>query len=108
MLSRRITQLRRGVGMNQLQLAEELHLSHSAIGMYEQGRRTPNVDVMIQMAKFFNVSLDYLLTGSEYTPSPENRNVNIPLAPAPCPCQNCCCQQILDILRENMSPTQQR
>ena len=108
MLSCRITQLRRSVGINQFQLAEELHLSPSAIGMYEQGRRTPNIDVLIQLSKIFNVSLDYLITGSEYTPHSEARTLSAPPTSTPCSCQNCCCQQILDILLENMSPNQQR
>lgn len=104
MLSCRITQLRRRAGINQIQLAEELHLSPSTIGMYEQGRRTPNIDVLIQMARFYNVSLDYLLTGSEYTPSSGNKNMTQPPA---CPCHNCC-REILNILRENMSPNNHR
>lgn len=75
MLSCRIAQLRRRAGINQIQLAEELHLSPSTIGMYEQGRRTPNIEVLIQMARFYNVSLDYLITGLEYTPSSETSNM---------------------------------
>ncbi len=75
MLSCRITQLRRRAGINQIQLAEELHLSPSTIGMYEQGRRTPNIEILIQMARFYNVSLDYLITGLEYTPSSETSDM---------------------------------
>ena len=106
MLSCRIAQLRRKAGINQIQLAEELHLSPSTIGMYEQGRRTPNIEILIQMARFYNVSLDYLLTGSEYTPSSENKNTTQP--PLACLCHNCCCREILDILHENMSPNNHR
>lgn len=88
MLPCRIALLRRSIGMNQLQLAEKLHLSPSTIGMYEQGRRTPNTDVLIQMSRIFNVSLDYLITGSEFVPSSENENLNIP--PYRCPqCNRC-------------------
>ena len=88
--------------MNQLQLAEKLHLSASTIGMYEQGRRTPNVDILVQMSRIFNVSLDYLITGSEFVPSSENENQNIP--PYSSPQCNRCYEKILDIIRENMSP----
>lgn len=76
MLSYRITQLRRSIGLNQSELAQKLHLSPSTIGMYEQGRRVPNVDILIQMSRIFNVSLDYLLTGSEFSPGAgNNRNI---------------------------------
>jgi len=102
MLPCRIAQLRRSIGLNQLQLAEKLHLSPSTIGMYEQGRRTPNVDILVQMSRLFNVSLDYLITGSEFTPSCENRDVNA--AANPSPYRNCCCQMLLDTIRGTMSP----
>lgn len=99
MLPGRITLLRRRIGMNQFQLAEKLHLSPSTIGMYEQGRRTPNVDILIQMSRLFNVSLDYLITGKEFSPSAENGDVNT--TPTSLPCRNCCCQKLLDMMQKN-------
>lgn len=101
MLSCRISQLRQNLGMNQQQLARALHLSPSTVGMYEQGRRTPNIEILIQMSKLFNVSLDYLLTGSEFTPDPERGHTITSPAPS---CHNCCCQKLQDYIRENMSP----
>lgn len=82
MLPCRIAWLRRSMGMNQLQLAQELHLSPSTIGMYEQGRRTPNIDTLIQMSSLFNVSLDYLVTGSEFAPFSDNGGVNASPVPS--------------------------
>ena len=90
MLPCRITLLRKTIGMNQLQLAQKLHVSASAIGMYEQGRRTPSIEILIQMSQLFNVSLDYLLTGSEYIPSSESRAVYA--SPTLCSCHTCCCR----------------
>lgn len=101
MLHCRIALLRRSIGINQQQLAEKLHISPSTVGMYEQGRRTPNVDILVQMSKIFNVSLDYLITGSEFVPSSENENLSIP--PYRRPQCNLCYEKILDIIRENMS-----
>ena len=102
MLPCRIALLRKTIGMNQLQLAQKLHVSASAIGMYEQGRRTPSIEILIQMSRIFNVSLDYLITGEEFTPSTENSK--IACACAPSACTNCCCQKLIAIIRENMSP----
>lgn len=75
MLGSQIFKLRKQAGLTQARLAKQLHISPSAEGMYEQGRRTPSIDIVISMAQLFGVSLDYLLTGSEYTP--------------PCPAEDC-------------------
>ena len=102
MLANQIILLRKKAGMSQLQLANKLNIGPSAIGMYEQGRRTPNVDILVQMSRIFNVSLDYLITGVEFVPSSKNENLNIPpYRHSQC---NRCYEKILDIIRENMSP----
>lgn len=67
MLGSRIAALRQESGWSQAQLAKRLHISPSAVGMYEQGRREPCVDTLIEMAKTFDVSLDYLLSGQPDT-----------------------------------------
>lgn len=63
MLGTRIAALRRQAGFSQAQLAAILKISPSAMGMYEQGRREPSVQTVVDMAKAFGVSTDYLLTG---------------------------------------------
>lgn len=83
MLANRITLLRRAMGLNQLQLAQKLSISPSALGMYEQSRRTPSLDTLISMSIIFNVSLDYLITGSEFTPN--STGLVLPQFPI-CPC----------------------
>lgn len=65
MLSKQIVRLRKMNGMSQSQLAKALDVSPSTIGMYEQGRRVPTLDIIIAMAQLFEVSLDYLITGTE-------------------------------------------
>ena len=63
MLGTRIASLRQTYGLSQAELARRLHISASAIGMYEQGRREPSVDTLIALSREFGVSLDYLLSG---------------------------------------------
>ena len=63
MLGPRIASLRQTYGLSQAELAKRLHISTSAIGMYEQGRREPSVDTLIALSREFGVSLDYLLSG---------------------------------------------
>ena len=47
--------------MTQAQLAQKLSLTKSVISAYETGLRLPSYDVLIQIAKIFNVTTDYLL-----------------------------------------------
>ena len=63
MLGARIAVLRRAAGLSQGELAQQLQVSASAIGMYEQGRREPSAELLVSMARIFGVTVDYLLTG---------------------------------------------
>ncbi len=45
----------------QVQLAQKLGLTKSVISVYETGLRLPSYDVLINIAKIFKVSTDYLL-----------------------------------------------
>lgn len=93
MLATRIMILRKKAGMSQLQLAQKLNVSPSAVGMYEQGRRTPYIDILIQMASLFGVSLDYLVTGSEKLSLITDEKVGV--TQLACPCMTCrfCCNK---------------
>lgn len=76
MLGARIAALRRGKGWSQAELAERLKISPSAVGMYEQGRREPALDLLVELARLFGVSVDYLLTG-QVTPGQERQDVEV-------------------------------
>ena len=65
-----LKKLREEKGLTQSELGKELGISPSTIGMYEQGRRVPDVQILKKMSAFFNVSIDYLL---------ENVNHNVPM-----------------------------
>ena len=87
MMCHRLTMLRKQARMSQLELSRALHVSASTIGMYEQGRRTPDLDVLIRMSHLFDVSLDYLITGTEFTPSSDDLNSSRSVGN--CPCNTC-------------------
>lgn len=61
----RIISLRNEKNMTQAQLAKELNISPSAIGMYEQGRRKPSYELLEEICDYFNVDMDYLMGRSE-------------------------------------------
>ncbi len=53
--------LRIGKQLTQAQLAQRLGLTKSVISAYETGLRMPSYDILISIAKIFNVSTDFLL-----------------------------------------------
>lgn len=61
MFSEKFKKLRQSQGLTQVQMADKLEVSPSAIGMYEQGRRKPDSDMLRKICQMFNVSVDYLL-----------------------------------------------
>ena len=61
----RIMYLRKKAHMSQAELGRRLNISASAVGMYEQGRRTPGIDIIIRLAEIFSVSTDTILLGWE-------------------------------------------
>ena len=58
MLGKQIKHYRQQNKWSQAELAEYLHISASAIGMYEQNRRIPCLQLIIAMAKLFQITID--------------------------------------------------
>ncbi|MCB5373987.1 helix-turn-helix domain-containing protein [Amedibacillus dolichus] len=56
-----LTQLRQERNISQRYLSEQLGLSHGTIGMYENGKREPNYEILESIADYFNVDMNYLL-----------------------------------------------
>lgn len=57
----RLKTLRLRKNMTQEQLAQKLGLTKSVISAYETGLRLPSYDILIHIARIYNVSTDYLL-----------------------------------------------
>lgn len=60
-LGKRLKSLRLEANMTRAELALQLNTSIPAISQYETGTRVPSDDIKINIAKLFNVSLDYLM-----------------------------------------------
>lgn len=65
--AKRLKLLRLASGLSQADLAKEVGLTASAIGMYEQGRREPSLSPLSEIADYFNVDVDYLLGKEDQT-----------------------------------------
>ena len=61
MFSERIKELRKANGLTQAELAKKLNVSASTVGMYEQGRREPDSEMLAKISDIFDVTIDYLL-----------------------------------------------
>jgi len=61
----RLKQLRTDKALSQEKLAKNLRVTKSMISAYENSIRLPSYDVLIKIALFFNVSIDFLLGFSE-------------------------------------------
>ena len=64
-MGNRIAELRSNAHMSQFQLAKVLGIGTSTLGMYETNKRKPSPKVLERIADYFNVSVDYLMTGKE-------------------------------------------
>ena len=57
----RLKQLRENKGLFQDELGKILNVSQQTIGFYELDKRFPGQKRLLQLANYFNVSIDYLL-----------------------------------------------
>ena len=64
----RLKGLRLSKNLTQKQLAGRLGIGNASISGYEMGTIYPSVDVLVQIAKYFDTSTDYLL-GLSDTPN---------------------------------------
>lgn len=61
MFNLRLKQLREDAGYSQYSFSAAFGTKQSTVGGWESGAREPRIAILIRLAKFFNVSLDYLL-----------------------------------------------
>lgn len=80
MVALRLKSLRESSGMSKKQTAAALGISYSAYCNYESGIRTPNGDILVSIANYYNTTTDYLL-GSIGIPSAALPMENVFLVP---------------------------
>ena len=64
-LSKNLKALRKARHLTQDEFAKQTGIGRSATSMYESGKREPNYATLRQIAKFYNVSTDYLLNNND-------------------------------------------
>lgn len=63
-LGERIAYLRNKEGLSQRKLMDILGFQN--LSKYEKDTREPSLDILKLLSSYFNVSLDWLITGKEY------------------------------------------
>ena len=52
--------------LNQLKVASDLNISREALSHYENGKRSPDIDMLRKLSEYFNVSIDFLINGEDF------------------------------------------
>lgn len=72
--SKRLRKLRKERGLTLDQLANKLGTTKSTLSRYETGKREPKLDLVNELANFFDVSVDYILGRTDI----KNPDIDIP------------------------------
>jgi len=70
----KLQELRKHKGLTQEELAESLYVSRTAISKWESGRGYPNIDSLKEISRFFDITIDELLSGDELLTLAEKEN----------------------------------
>lgn len=65
MIGEKIKELRNDANMSQHELAQLLGVSTSTVGMYEQKRRTPDINIIKKLSDIFDVNIERLMDEEE-------------------------------------------
>ncbi len=57
----RLKDIREDRDITQKQIAEYLHIKQNTYSQYENGQRSLPIDILIQLAYYFDTSTDYIL-----------------------------------------------
>lgn len=68
MFAARLKTLRKSQNLSQIEFAKLLSVSSGAVAMWETEKREPDKEMLIRLADFFGVTVDYLL-GRDNTPT---------------------------------------
>ena len=60
-----LKRIRKQRQLSQLKVAMDLSISREALSYYENGKRSPDIDMLVKMSRYFHVSIDYLILGED-------------------------------------------
>lgn len=63
-----LREIRKKKHLSQLKVAMDLSVSREVLSYYETGKHSPDVEMLVRLSEYFNVSIDYLITGKDFVP----------------------------------------
>ncbi|MBS7224405.1 MAG: helix-turn-helix transcriptional regulator [Clostridiaceae bacterium] len=73
----RIGELRRELGLKQVEFCKEIGVSQAALSGYETGKYQPDNDILVRIANRLNVSTDYLLGKTDIKKAPSYEDAGL-------------------------------
>ncbi len=61
-----LKKIRKQKNYNQQKVAIDLNISRESLSYYENGKREPSLSLLVSMSHYFNVSIDFLITGEDF------------------------------------------
>jgi len=61
-----LKEIRKKKKFSQQKVALDLNISRESLSHYENGKRQPSLELLMDMSKYFNVSINYLISGKEF------------------------------------------
>lgn len=58
--------IRKQQKLSQLKVSMDLNISREALSHYENGKRSPDIQMLKNMSQYFGVSIDYLINGKNF------------------------------------------
>lgn len=62
-----LREIRKKRGYSQLKVAIDLNITREALSYYENGKRNPDLEMLVAFSKYYRKSIDYLITGKEFS-----------------------------------------
>ena len=72
-MDNRVKELRKERGLRQEELAAKINVSQQTISRIENGENSLPADILVQLSRFFRVSVDYILKVSDKRMTEEYR-----------------------------------
>ena len=61
-----LKEARKKRGLSQLKVAMDLSISREALSYYENGKRSPDLEMLRRLSDYFSLSIDFLVNGKEF------------------------------------------
>lgn len=61
-----LKEIRRKKGYSQLKVSLDLNITREALSYYENGKRNPDLEMLLKLSDYFGKSIHYLITGKEF------------------------------------------